>query len=1080
MPTFADLLQNLQQQASTRDCGGPKEKCPKKTKPALFVMVASADGTALSGVNVEISGAAKSKKSTGGDGIARFDPTKAGGYLVKAVLTDDQAKKYLPPPITQVMVPQGQTATLGLSAPPLPFLQVIVDRSDTHAVVAGMKVQLTGPATLEGSTAPNSGMATFNNLKPGRYEVKLAFTDAQLKDFMVPVKTSVDVVVGKHNLFQFHLPPRAHVHPVLNVAAPKTVMVKRAYMDDATHQQTPHRLPVRITVSAAFDGTGRLLCNKPDKVKLFPGLKGGTALTFPLTLTNPQLVQGLNAPAKSFTLYLEGAQPSGAPDDIELSLELLGGTAVTEPPVTEKITAIRLKLEVHKCRPDDGSDPAAFSEAEKLSPGRYVLLADAEVRHERALVTVHPAEPASFKGKLSLVGWDKEWEIKSDHLALFDAEVPAKGQAAHPSPHEFVNPGAPVKFWIEGTKASEDLRDLALRYRLADLAESDDARFEGDRIVCTVVDLGLEVGQSRPASNAEPKAMPGDKCLDPGRFLQKRDTTDFLHGRAKVTVARVNPAAFRGSLELRVWDVTAKSTANPRLAFLQVEVPATGQAEDALPIAINHDAAYPAKGKVWWVEGAKESAALRDTELQLQFKDHFRAARRVAFTVVEFTKLKVTIKSTPAHTVRAGVAAPADHTFESTKLKESFAETDNPPLVLMRDGQPDVALEVETKPAGPVKLPILWRAIRNPADAATLGKKTDLPTLTPDVNDTRKCVLDCNEKGSFRIRPYIDCNKEDEYSPREPSMPLNLVLINATIVSNATHANPAKATLTLNAGGLSIVNGAWAGGPGTLTPGDLGGAGMQMEIVTRVTGGGANGRLGLERLFAGLINDLRNVAILATYRNNSVAPVATVLYRNLYVLNPGAATGVAGTTPVFKPTDPPPNILAFPILDTGKAPGGNGGDSATMSRSGTTSKVDAAVGQNWTVRCIDSPARGFSLRHPIVPAARLESVDYVHEFSAFFCFWTNFDKNAGPNGKAAERTYSVILHTDWGSTGNWTITYPNAGSFAPTAVNPNTPPVLVPAAAGGTTHNPIARAQDTDVEVRPPSGISAGIAFSMQ
>mgnify|MGYP000609049049 CR=1 FL=1 len=140
----------------------------------------------------------------------------------------------------------------------------------------------------------------------------------------------------------------------------------------------------------------------------------------------------------------------------------------------------------------------------------------------------------------------------------------------------------------------------------------------------------------------------------------------------------------------------------------------------------------------------------------------------------------------------------------------------------------------------------------------------------------------------------------------------------------------------------------------------------------------------LDSVFGGLINMLSDNQITLTY-TDIVTPVpmggaaATLSVRNRYVLNRPAATGDYGGTPMFVPADPAPNLLAFPVLDTGRANGGLGGESATMSRSGGWDlQSNRSVGKRYTLRCIDSPGRGFLLVHPTNGNAKPYPSTYIH------------------------------------------------------------------------------------------------------
>jgi hypothetical protein len=460
------------------------------------------------------------------------------------------------------------------------------------------------------------------------------------------------------------------------------------------------------------------------------------------------------------------------------------------------------------------------------------------------------------------------------------------------------------------------------------------------------------------------------------------------------------------------------------------------------------------------------SGALRDTGFRLGIKDVDPDGDRVAVTVVEFSRMQATVGPTPANTPANGaamappVAAPVNHVFRSNSISEDFGVND--PLVLMRNGQPDVALEVTCAPAN---VPINWQAIRNPQDHASLGAANAVPTVTPDGGDVTKAELDCDNRGSFRIRAFVDCNGTGQFEDREPSIPLNLVLADATVVADNSSANQGQLSATINAGGVGVRNGTWPAGGGALSAGDLANAGMAMDLTADVTGGGADGRLGLDRVFGGLINCLRNVDITSSYRDSTVAPPVDHQWDNVYASNTGAATGNVGARPMFLAGDPAPVPLTFPVLDSGRPAAGLGGDSATMTRSGPATRNNRPVGQRWRMTCIDSPGRGFPRVHPVHANAVLRRIHYRHQFTGQFCFWTNTSQNRGQTGDPTDRTYSVIRTIPWGIVADWNVNYPAVG--APTLVA--TTPYTINQA--GATVSPIARAQDHNVEVRPPSGI---------
>lgn len=1077
MATFAELLDKLTRQASSRDATTAVETCPKKHKPAIFVMLVDLEtAEPVSGVEVDVGKPTSQKKKTGSDGLAKFDPAKPGRHTVRFLLSGDLADKYAPLPVQQALAGGDTTAALFIPITPFPTVQVTVERTDDSKGVGDAQVELVevgGTKTRKETSKPNSGQAVFQHVKPGLYEIRVSFAEDVYQKLQKPAPIRKTISAGQSLTVKVPVAPRGKVDPVLTIAAPKLVLVKRPYMDTAGSGIKAHRLAVQVGTTARFDGTGRLLCSSTTKLKLFDSAEGGNEKKFPLALAASHLNQTHDQPGKPYTVFVEGAEPSGALNDLELTLELQGGTALLGKPVSGKLTSVRLKLEICKCRVDAATKPTPFAAADKIEKGRYLHVQDAALQHERARLIVHRAEPAAFTGKLRLSAWDNTWEIADRRLALFDTEQPAKDQRALGFPYEIPTPAHQLpadgqEFWIEGKEVSEELRDAAIQLGLADL----DERFEGDRVNVTVIETSLRICQSKTKADEDPAPMSAEDQLKKGRFLHQQDP-GFHHGRALVLVKQVKPAAFAGKLTLTVWDVTAKSAADPRIELFKAEdeVAAAGQTAKANPFEFDHDGSFPAKGLKLWAQGknGKVSAALRDTEIRLGVKDHIAVCGRAAVTVVAFTKLTVTIKPTPANTVRTGHAAPANHTHEVTDYEEDF--TKDKTLVLLRNAQPDIALEVITKPDRPIDLPVLWKAVRNKDDHATLGDAQALPTITADRADCRKATLSANEKGAFHIRPYIDCNGVDEYSPGEPSLPLSLVLANVTVAEDNSAGLNGNLKATGTAGRVDVRNGTWPDTWAAATQAN--GAGMTMELVAEVTGGGVDGRIGLDRVFGGLVNMLRGNEIRLTYRDATRATPVDYTVRNRYVLNKGAATGNYGGSKMFKPTDPAPNLLSFPVLDTGRRPGGLGGETAVMGRSGVwdTPPADAAVGKRYTLRCIDSPGRGFLQVHPDHPNALLAQIHYVQQFRANFCFWTNIARVRGQSADPANRVYSVVRTMNWDVTADWDVD----SSAATPVLTVSTPHAV--AVSDAATIDPLGRAQDHGVEVRPPSGITDAIAW---
>ncbi len=465
--------------------------------------------------------------------------------------------------------------------------------------------------------------------------------------------------------------------------------------------------------------------------------------------------------------------------------------------------------------------------------------------------------------------------------------------------------------------------------------------------------------------------------------------------------------------------------------------------------------------------GAAASASYEDIVLKVTRSEAGcpDVAAEVKLTVFQFDKIKVTVEPTPPNTVRAGYAPPADHVVEITSDSTDFGA--NTPVVLMRCKDREAALELT---AAPPDLPIHWHVARNSADHATLGGSGDLPTLTPEA-DVTKAVLKADNKGSFNIRPFVSCTGDATFDANHAPVCLNLVLADATVQADKSAAYTPNLSVTLNVNDLRVVNGAW--GPAPLSAATLAAAGCAMELVSDVTGGGADGRLGLDQVFCGLVNNvaIRNVNFL--YQDTTVAPPTNHRHRLRAVSNQSDAT----SNVVFLSTDPAPILHALPLLDSGLTPHGEGGDTALMTRSQAdpSTRVNQPVGIRFTTRCIDSPGTSGPRTHYENANAVMNGIDYQYRFVAAFCFWTNRDKARGKTDKMAERVYSVLRMFTWEIRGVWDVSWP-AGS--PATVTPTTPHTI--SISGPQTKTPLEDAEDNNVEVRPPSGVAAGLSWDAQ
>lgn len=651
---------------------------------------------------------------------------------------------------------------------------------------------------------------------------------------------------------------------------------------------------------------------------------------------------------------------------------------------------------------------------------------------------------------------------------------------------------AGLQVFVEGATASAAMDDFALTLTLA--AGNTPPAGLPTTARMTAVELTLDIFATRTAAGVDPAPLPQPPNVPPaagttptdkwfgGRFVHLQDASHH-HGRALVTVRQVRPAAFTGTLTLRNVAIAGVNVTGPdvRVRLQDNEQFTAGEAAKANP----HEfaaAAVPAAGLRLFAEGSTVSAALRDTALQLGIKDLEDDGDRVRLTVVRFRNLSADIPSTPAQTARLGNSPVARHTLNRATGALTAADFDedfttNPPLVLLHNAvqvADPVNLRVQVEPAG---VPVSWsvqrdtRAAPNGDHAGVIAlSPNSTPTLTPNGVDRLRATLVTNAVGSFHVRPFVDIDGNSRFDhniDREPFIIFNMVMVHASLhqdnsIAEATHF----VVNNLNAGpppsGIRVRSGVFV----IATPNV---AAIKMTATLNIVGGGEDGTRGLDRVFAGWVNnESANENIVGTFTDSTVAPPVNHASSSIFASNSAVASGANNT---FLPGDPAPVLVAPPLLDSGRPGAGAGGNTATLTSSRITSRANlrtalapAAVGQRLLVEAVDSPGDGEGPNHPGFAAAQLVRFHFGLTFSAFLSLWTNLAANIGATGDSADRLYSVLRQVDWNMNGEWTIT-PATGAIAQAIA----PTVTITA---GNTSAPPAAAVTTNEEVRPPTGLN--------
>jgi hypothetical protein len=564
----------------------------------------------------------------------------------------------------------------------------------------------------------------------------------------------------------------------------------------------------------------------------------------------------------------------------------------------------------------------------------------------------------------------------------------------------------------------------------------------------TSVEVTLDICRSRTKAGVDPDLV--DDKINAGRIVHVQ--TGNFHGRALVIIRKANPKSFSGKLCL-----SAINDKNGRVCIFAdsqevAKAGETGALRDPYEIA---NPSITAPGVKLWAEGAAVSNALRDTGFRLGVSGVDPDGDRVAMTVIRFKRFKADIPSTPANTSRAkddtGTSnSPVPrHTLmlapgalAASDFDDDF--TNNPPLPLVegsiKNADP-IILSVVVQPAG---VTVSW-AMERYKDAAkgdhhdikNLAGNSDDPGLVQDKGDCLKATLKANGVGSYHVRPYVDCNGSKQFEgddatgariDREPYILMNLVLIRVQGFNNLCLANSAAGSPTLLKKNVDLGPPLGVRNvPERVNCGDFLGTGndaVTMKATAQVIGGGPDGKVGLDRLFAGWVNNELDCV-------TSPSPAARSEDVTHHFQRPMPAP-----LPLLGPVLPVPPTrktrcfwkvngveIGGPILDSGyDADQGTGGHTCTSTSGGNNypcrcTKTDdpGGIGQRWLVENWDSPGGDVLVKYPGAddPTATLRRFTFNLNFRSDLVFWTNRKGVSGPDDAPACRLYSTVQTNYW-------------------------------------------------------------------
>ena len=362
----------------------------------------------------------------------------------------------------------------------------------------------------------------------------------------------------------------------------------------------------------------------------------------------------------------------------------------------------------------------------------------------------------------------------------------------------------------------------------------------------------------------------------------------------------------------------------------------------------------------------------------------------------------------------------------------------------MEEDDTDIQLEARATAGSTIG----WEIERAADDNPTIGGPGDLPTLTPDPNNSHRAELTLDENGSFIVRAFCDDDGDGVFTPGEDVRTLKIVMVRARLNRDNSTVNQRVVRTDFIGQG---VNREVRVRYGVFT--NRRNAAIDLDARVNIVGGGSNGRRGihLSQVRGGWLNNGTGLNVRANYTAGHVVS-------GVFVSNRGRATGpfqkyfVLGGPPANP--NPAPQALAPPVLDTGRNPAGNGGASGTFNGNRITRR-NRPLGRELRFRAFDSPSIPVLVDHPGFANSRIRNYRCRIRFHIFIVLWTTRNP----------QTYVVVRDFNWTCDGRWNITFA-PDTITAAGLGPPNPNVTT---GGAVTHAaPVRAMDDARAEVRRP------------
>jgi hypothetical protein len=188
-------------------------------------------------------------------------------------------------------------------------------------------------------------------------------------------------------------------------------------------------------------------------------------------------------------------------------------------------------------------------------------------------------------------------------------------------------------------------------------------------------------------------------------------------------------------------------------------------------------------------------------------------------------------------------------------------------------------------------------------------------------------------------------------------------------------------------------------------------------------GGGPDGRVGQDVVFAGWIQNIVSFDVVGGYADSAPAHMSGSV-RMVITANQAQGTLKHANGDCYFLTGgalPAPLAVPHVMLDTGNIP--SGGSTVLLRQSHMDAPAnDDILGWRVKASAADSPGTEFFLRHPSHPTALLRTMSYKHTFRSFLGVWAD---NTAPRVMlgmgAGSRVFALIGDLEWRLDGAWNV-----------------------------------------------------------